>query len=300
MACTENRIKHPLSDRSKTIVQTLTTTPSNDWQLVDSIPLQFDTYHPQGIVKVGEEFYLTSVKTERRPKYSRKGKEIKVADEGSGKGYLFRFNTQGQLLQTIELWDRTMFHPGGMDFDGKYIWIPVTKYYPYSRSFIARIDIRTHEIEKIGYVDDSVGAIIYNPDDNTLIGANWNADEFITWNLDEHSQIINPTLPIEQRRTLNADKHLAIQDAKYIGNYILLGFGLKTGSKGIIGGFDLIDTRTFKQIYSGDIALRTPKHQVIVTGNPSTIEIKEKVLRFYFAPKDNQTTVYIYEAKLVE
>lgn len=289
---------HPLGKDHSLIVRTLCNVPTDEWQLVDSIPLKFNTYHPQGMLKVDNEFYLSSVQVEQRPRYTRKGKEISVQDEGAGKGHLFHFDCKGNLLHDIEVGEGTLFHPGGIDFDGQYIWIPITKYYPYSRSLIVRMDVQTHEVVKVGYIDDSVGAIVYDSDDHTLTGANWNADEFLTWQLNEKLKIVHPELPAEQRRTPNAAKHLAIQDSKYLGNHLLIGFGLKSTEKGSIGGFDLIDTRTLKQVHVADILQRTPKHRIPITSNPSTLEVTEDCLRMYFAPEDNRTTVYIYETRL--
>lgn len=299
-ACATQSPIHPFSQHHSHITRTLTCTPIHKWVLVDSISLDFNTYHPQGLLKIGNEFYISSVQIDKRPRYTRNGKNIAVQDEGSGKGHLFRFDIRGNLLQDIELKEGSIFHPGGMDFDGRYIWIPITKYYPYSQSLLVRLDIQTHQIEKVGYIDDSIGALIYNPDEHLLVGANWDADEFLTWQLDDQLQMIHPDLPAIERRTPNTSKHLAIQDSKYLGNHTFIGFGLKTTEKGHIGGFDIIDTQTLKPIYSIDIEHRTPRHQIPMTSNPSTLEVIGDKLRLYFAPEDNHTTMYIYETKLLK
>ncbi len=36
--------------------------------------------------------------------------------------------------------DGAMFHPGGIDFDGQFIWVPVGEYRPDSRSIVYRVD----------------------------------------------------------------------------------------------------------------------------------------------------------------
>jgi hypothetical protein len=218
-------------------------------------------------------------------------------DEGAGKGYLMQFDAGGNLLKCIELCEGAIFHPGGMDFDGRYIWVPITKYYPYSRSLIVRVDVRSHQVEKVCYVDDSIGAIIHDTDNNILVGANWDADEFLTWQLDSALEVKDAELTAAERRHANTAKHLAIQDSKYIGGGKMVGFGLKNGPKGRVGGFDVIDTRTFEKLRSADIELRTPRKS-IVSGNPSTIEIVGDKMRLYFAPEDNKTTLYIYQTQI--
>ena len=79
-----------------------------------------------------------------------------------------------------------------MDYDGQYIWIPITKYYPYSESIIVRVDPMTLEVEKMATIDDSIGAIIHDTDNQTLIGMNWDAREFLYWPLNQQKEIIHP------------------------------------------------------------------------------------------------------------
>ena len=297
MVCSASYAAKPLSKQGKRVAKALMSTDPNEWQLVESIDLKFDTYHPQGMLKVDDTFYITTVKVERRPRYTRQGKQVSVMDEGAGKGYLMQFDAGGNLLKCIELCEGTIFHPGGMDFDGRYIWVPITKYYPYSRSLIVRVDVRSHQVEKVCYVDDSIGAIIHDTDNNILVGANWDADEFLTWQLDSALEVKDAELTAAERRHANTAKHLAIQDSKYIGGGKMVGFGLKNGPKGRVGGFDVIDTRTFEKLRSADIELRTPRKS-IVSGNPSTIEIVGDKMRLYFAPEDNKTTLYIYQTQI--
>lgn len=297
MVCSASYAAKPLSKHGKRVAKALMSTDPNEWQLVESIDLKFDTYHPQGMLKVDDTFYITTVKVERRPRYTRQGKQVSVMDEGAGKGYLMQFDAGGNLLKCIELCEGAIFHPGGMDFDGRYIWVPITKYYPYSRSLIVRVDVRSHQVEKVCYVDDSIGAIIHDTDNNILVGANWDADEFLTWQLDSALEVKDAELTAAERRHANTAKHLAIQDSKYIGGGKMVGFGLKNGPKGRVGGFDVIDTRTFEKLRSADIELRTPRKS-IVSGNPSTIEIVGDKMRLYFAPEDNKTTLYIYQTQI--
>lgn len=297
MVCSASYAAKPLSKQGKRVAKALMSTEPNEWQLVESIDLKFDTYHPQGMLKVDDTFYITTVKVERRPRYTRQGKQVSVMDEGAGKGYLMQFDAGGNLLKCIELCEGAIFHPGGMDFDGRYIWVPITKYYPYSRSLIVRVDVRSHQVEKVCYVDDSIGAIIHDTDNNILVGANWDADEFLTWQLDSALEVKDAELTAAERRHVNTAKHLAIQDSKYIGGGKMVGFGLKNGPKGRVGGFDVIDTRTFEKLRSADIELRTPRKS-IVSSNPSTIEIVGDKMRLYFAPEDNKTTLYIYQTQI--
>ena len=41
-----------------------------------------------------------------------------------------------------------MYHPGGIDYDGEYIWGPVAEYRPNSESIIYKVDAETLKVEK--------------------------------------------------------------------------------------------------------------------------------------------------------
>ena len=36
-------------------------TRSSSWNLVSSVPIAFETYHPQGMVRIGDTFIVSSV-----------------------------------------------------------------------------------------------------------------------------------------------------------------------------------------------------------------------------------------------
>ena len=109
-------------------------TKNSTWKLLDSIPLKFKTYHPQGMLKVGNYFYLSSVETIKpteKYEYSIDGYDRST---GSGRGYLFKFNKKGKLISKVHIGEGTIFHPGGIDFDGQNIWVSVAEYRPNSIS----------------------------------------------------------------------------------------------------------------------------------------------------------------------
>ena len=264
------------------------------WELMDIVPLSFKTYHTQGMLKIGDTFYLTAVRVTRPPKYKGKGRNRTVQDEGAGIGYLFHFDQKGNLIKQTELGEGAAFHPGGMDYDGQYIWIPITKYYPYSESIIVRVDPMTLEVEKMATIDDSIGAIIHDTDNQTLIGMNWDAREFLYWPLNQQKEIIHPEKKAAELQVSNKQSSLAIQDAKYIGQNQLLGFGLTNlGNGKRIGGFEIRDTRNQALLHQLPLSLKTTKG-IFMTNNPCTVERTPKGLRFYFIPEDNLSTLYIY------
>ena len=39
-----------------------------------------------------------------------------------------------------------MYHPGGIDYDGRHIWVPVAEYRPNSRSIIYRVPVTQNPV----------------------------------------------------------------------------------------------------------------------------------------------------------
>src|SRR5207248_4416909 len=109
-------------------------TRESSWKPVASIPISFRTHHPQGMVKIGDQFIVSSVEIRvptRRLTHIVDGYD---RDAGEGVGHLFKIDVAGRLLADLRLGDGTIYHPGGIDYDGRHIWVPVAEYRPNSRS----------------------------------------------------------------------------------------------------------------------------------------------------------------------
>src|SRR5256885_7185179 len=106
-----------LADRVTTL------TRDSEWTLVASVRIAFRTFHPQGMVKIGETFFVSSV-------------EVKDRAAGVGVGHLFKIDSTGRLIADLTLGEGPIYHPGGIDYDGKSLWVPVAEYRPDSRSIV--------------------------------------------------------------------------------------------------------------------------------------------------------------------
>src|SRR5262245_26746432 len=102
-------------------------TRNSVWKPVASIPVRFKTFHPQGMVKIGDTFFVSSV-------------EVRNRDTSDGTGHLFRIDSTGHLLADLKLGEGPIYHPGGIDYDGISIWVPAAEYRMDSRSIIYRVD----------------------------------------------------------------------------------------------------------------------------------------------------------------
>ena len=70
-----------------------------------------------------------------------------TATPAGGAGHLFRFDEKGDLLADVPLGEGAIYHPGGIDYDGRHIWVPVAEYRPNSNPIIYRVDPTTMEPE---------------------------------------------------------------------------------------------------------------------------------------------------------
>ena len=116
---------NPIPSRSQSLLSQLLKimTRHTVWKEVASIPFSFPTHHCQGMVKLGENYWVSSV--EVLPEF--------IGDRSRGKGYLFQVSATGQLLNSLELGEGPLYHPSGIDFDGTHLWIALAAYKPNSQ-----------------------------------------------------------------------------------------------------------------------------------------------------------------------
>ena len=147
---------------ARTIVadRVTTLTRASTWTLVASVPMAFRTFHPQGMVKIGNTFFVSSA-------------EVIDRDTGKGIGHLFRIDKAGALIADLRLGEGAMYHPGGIDYDGRDICVPVAEYRPDSRTVVYRVDPATMKATEVFRVADHIGSIVHNTDRRTLHGVSW-------------------------------------------------------------------------------------------------------------------------------
>src|SRR6185295_1001642 len=179
-------------------------TRESNWTLTASIPLQFRTWHPQGLVRIGDTLFVSSV-------------EVRSRERGEGVGHLFKVDRTGALIADLTLGDGAIYHPGGIDYDGTQIWVPVAEYRPDSRSIVYRVDPASMKATEVFRFADHIGAIVHNTDDNTLHGVSWGSRRFYRWTLGNDGRVTNADTAPEKLLTLNTSHYLDYQDCKYLG-----------------------------------------------------------------------------------
>ena len=271
----------------------------SQWKKVAEVPLRFNGYHTQGMVKVGEYFYLSSVEVIRGTKRFEQPQGKLDRDEGEGRGHLFKFDREGNLLHDLLLGEGAAYHPGGIDYDGKYIWVPVAEYRPYSFSIIYRVDPETMKAEEVLRYHDHIGAIIHNTDSHTLVGATWDARELYHWTCDDQGRITNANVPPESPAIQRRSYYVTFQDCKYIGGHLMFCSGVQSfrneSGNFRLGGWEILDLRDNRPVMQIPVTFLSPAGNVI-TGNPCTVESMGNGIRAYFVPDDyEKSTLLIYE-----
>jgi Family of unknown function (DUF6454) len=261
-------------------------TRTSTWTRVAALPIAFRTFHPQGMVKIGDTIFVSSV-------------EVKDRATGEGVGHLFKIDKAGKLIADLRLGEGAVYHPGGVDYDGAAIWVPLAEYRPDSRAIVYRVDPETMKATEIVRVADHLGAIVHNTDDNTLYGVSWGSRRFYRWTLGGDGRVNGAADPLP---TLNTSHYLDYQDCKYVGGRRMLCTGVTemrqtpAGPPFRLGGIDLVDLKDGRPLHQVPVLLWTDSG-LDMTHNPVWIEASAAGLRAYFMPEDDSSTLYIYDVE---
>jgi hypothetical protein len=248
-------------------------TRTSHWTAAGAIPVGFDTYHPQGMVRISDTYFVSSV------------------DKDGRAGHLFKIDASGKLLGDLKLTEGELYHPGGIDYDGRDIWVPLAAYRPDSRSIIYRVNPDTLKATEVLRVPDHIGALIHDTDDHVLYGMSWGSRKIYRWQRDGTGAVT---------ASLNPSHYVDYQDCKYLGAHRAVCGGVTeirqatSGPSFRLGGLDVIDLRDGRPVHQVPVLLWAPSG-VVMTQNPIWIEAKGDGLRAYFMPEDNRSTIYLYD-----
>jgi len=272
----------------------------SSWQPAASIAVSFPTHHPQGMVKIGDTFFVSSVDVKVPTRRFPTPVDGHDRDTGEGTGHLFKIDRTGKLLVDLPLGEGTIYHPGGIDFDGVNIWVPVAEYRPDSRSIVYRVDPERMVATEVFRFPDHIGALVHDTDDHTLHGVSWGSRRFYRWTLGKDLKPTHANAPSDQLQTLNPSHYVDYQDCKYAGGHRMLCTGVAElrqrpeGPPFRLGGMDLVDLRDGRPLHQVPILLWT-SGGLDMTHNPVWIEATARGLRGYFMPEDNTSMIYVYD-----
>src|SRR5690242_18053929 len=78
-------------------------TRGTTWKQVAAIPIAFPTFHPQGMIKIGDAFFVTSVDIKKSTTRYPAPRDGYDRDTGEGEGHLFKISADGKLLGDLKL-----------------------------------------------------------------------------------------------------------------------------------------------------------------------------------------------------
>jgi hypothetical protein len=278
------------------------------WRLVQKVPLKFDAYHPEGIVRLGDHYVLSAVQViEPTQKYQPPGTIIDDTDRtpGKGIGHLIAFDGRGNLLadKHVAEPDSTIYHPGGLDYDGRDLWLAVAEYRPNKPSIIYRVDPTSLVAHEVLRSPDHIGGIVHDTRRHRVLGLNWGSRKEYEWKLTGHGAVVNATIT-------NPSHFVDYQDCKYLGRPAgfddpgMLCSGIATlhhpGPDGQpvnydLGGVAEVDVTTMRPIDEVPFQEYTDQRQV-ATRNALDVQVVDGHLRLYLVADDNQSNLLVYEA----
>lgn len=313
---------HATSDGSDIVNLFFGLSRSTSWKLISKTKLEGNTGEPEGIVRVGDDrlFVSSGQWTVPTEKYN---ETINGTDRtpGAGFAHLIIYDLQGQRIANASLTDPgdIEYHGGGVDYDGRYIWITLAQYRPNTTATIARIDPLTLDKTRLFRTNDHNGGIVHDTITNELVTLNWGGRNATTWSLKKYPKDFTPlpgfTPPI--RSVATSSFFVDYQDCKFLGHHaipslmttqsrlpettdstrpIMFCGGVATLGEYNLGGLALVDLETMLPLWEVPITL-TSDLGVSLTQNPVDAHVVDGKLRVWFLPDQRNSTLYIYEAQ---
>jgi hypothetical protein len=264
------------------------------WEQIEKIDLQFNTYHPQGMTKIEDLYYMSSVEIIEKPVKYDKPRDGYDRTTGKGIGHLFVFNNQGKLLKDIELGEGDMYHPGGIASDGESIWVSVAEYRPNSESIIYKVDPKTMKPQEMFRTNDHIGGILRDEKNGILKAVSWGSRTF--YEFSEKGKILS--------KKKNPSHFIDYQDCEGAGKENMICSGItelpQQGSntaKYELGGLALLDMKTMGIKYELPISLFSSQGHT-VTRNPVYLERTDQTLKLFTVPDDDNSSMFVYETEI--
>jgi Family of unknown function (DUF6454) len=274
-------------------------TRDTEWRLVRRVPLHFDAFHPEGLARVGDRFVLSTVEVlEPTRKYPQpRGGTDRTP--GRGRGWLIQFDGRGDKLRETRVDDGgRIYHPGGLDFDGRRLWAAVAEYRPNRPSIIYSVSPRSLRARTRFRVRDHIGAIAHDTARGRIVGLNWGSRRAYEW-----TPRGRPLHVAE-----NPSHFVDYQDCKFVGRLIprsaprLFCDGIAElrhpgVAKYELGGLALVDLPGLVPAHEVPFQEYTPLQGHVGTRNAMDVRAVGDRLRLYLVADDERSELLVYEAR---
>ena len=243
------------------------------WTAVEPpLSLPFDAGHPQGMVRIGGVWWISTVATRDR------------------RGWLLAVDaTDGTLLDRIPVGDETRFHPGGMDFDGTALWVACSEYRPASTATIERCEPggASRSAEVVFGLDDHIGAVVRLGPDGDLVGWTWGSRRFLRWSAADGAELA---------RADNPGHFVDHQDGQWLGGDLVLCAGV--GSLGL-GGFAVLRATDLAVQRAVPFFHRSPVSGRSAAQNPVFAEVVGGTVVVHLLPDDGERAAILRYSTMI-
>ncbi|HVF32385.1 MAG TPA: DUF6454 family protein [Acidimicrobiales bacterium] len=241
------------------------------WEPVGARPLRFDAAHPQGMVRIGRHWWISTVDVA-----TTSGTVLVVDADG------------GTLVERDPVGAGVRFHPGGLDFDGEALWVASAEYRPRSSAVVERL-VPGEAPEVAFRADDHVGAVVRLGPSGDLVGWTWGSRRFLRWTVEGR-------LVASAR---NPGHYVDLQDGQWLGgddDLVLCG-GVGPGP---LGGLGLLRGGDLSVAREVPFPHRSPATGRAATQNPLFAEVVGGDMVVHLLPDDGTgAAVLSYATPLV-
>jgi hypothetical protein len=256
--------------------------------------------HTQGLELVADHYYVTARRDDIRPS---RALLLRIAPARTHWDVwdITPVGTQGAVA--------ALDHPGGMQLDGKRLWIPLAESRRNGRSLIRVFALdemiagQPLESEFEFSINDHIGALAVDVRRGLVLGANWDTETVYVWNLGGHLQrtltgadLGARGLGVAPSGTTRAG--IAVQDWKFVGTQLIASGLLRApasstpDSKSRLLSFDkFVDADFQKRVVT------VPLHQGIELANEGMVISDGAV---YFLPEDLGATNRLFRMRLAD
>ena len=213
---------------------------------------------------------------------------------GQGLGWVIEFDAQGNKLREVRVDDgATIYHPGGLDYDGRRLWTAVAEYRPSKPSIIYSMSPRTPQAEF--RTPDHIGGIAHDTERDRIVGLNWGSRLAYEWSLEGHERRVDPNpshyVDYQDCKFLTVEaRHTAGDDLR--GHRQLHAPG---GQSFELGGLGIVRLPGMRPQHEVPFTRYTPQNHV-ATRNAMDVEAVGDRLRLYLVADDDDSEMLVYEA----
>src|SRR4051794_38579136 len=147
------------------------------WKLVGQVRLQADTWHTEGIVKLGNRWIVSSVQGTVPTVKDPNGQTVTGTDRTPGEcfGHLMRSDSTRRLLahRVLNRAGALEYRPGGLDYDGRRLWVTLAQYRPHPTSTFLRVNPTTLRPRAVLRAHDHFGGVVHDTARHRLFPLQW-------------------------------------------------------------------------------------------------------------------------------